>query len=71
MVKISSSSTAAIATPENRPFSACGPVAATSRATVRPCLVISISSPWATSSSKERIFAFTSVAVIFLVIRTV
>ncbi|CFS56233.1 Uncharacterised protein [Mycobacterium tuberculosis] len=38
---------------------------------MRPCLVISISSPWATSSSKERIFAFTSVAVIFLVIRTV
>lgn len=63
VVKRSSSSAAVIATPVRLPLSACGPVAGTRRATVRPCLVISTSSPAATSSSRERIFAFASVAV--------
>src|SRR5215207_6203757 len=60
----SSSSAALIATPVNLPFRALGPLAGTRRATVRPCLVISISSPAATASSTDRILAFTSVAVI-------
>src|SRR2546422_7076986 len=68
VVKSSSSPAALIATPANRPFRACGPVAGTRRATTRPCLVISTSSPAATSSSTARIFAFASVAVIFWVI---
>src|SRR5215216_2364310 len=60
----SSSSPALIATPVSLPFRAWGPFAGTRRATVRPCLVISISCPAATASSRERILAFTSVAVI-------
>src|SRR5262245_36331310 len=60
----SSSSALLIATPVSLPFRVWGPLAGTRRATVRPCLVISISSPAATSSSRERILAFTSVAVI-------
>src|SRR5438105_1341351 len=50
VVNSASSSAMLNATPVNAPFSACGPVAGISRATVRPCLVISTSSPAATSS---------------------
>lgn len=49
-----------------RPWVARGPRAPTKRATVRPCLVISISSPPATSSSRASARALNSAAVICL-----
>src|SRR5207237_3190075 len=57
-----------MAMPANLPLSACGPPAGTSRATARPCLVISTSPPAATSLSRASIFALASVAVTLLVI---
>ena len=62
--KRSSSSAALTATPESRPLRPAGPPAGTRRATGRPLLVMSTSSPAATSSSRARMRAFTSVAVI-------
>jgi len=61
--KSSSSSTALAAVPVSEPRSERALGAGTSRATGRPCLVISISSPAAASSSSRRIVAFASVAV--------
>jgi hypothetical protein len=69
--KSSSSFAALIATPVNIPFRAWGPLAGARRATVRPWRVISISSPRSTSSSNANSLAFTSVAVIRLVIWSV
>ena len=69
--KSSSSFAALIATPANIPFRAWGPLAGARRATVWPWRVISISSPRSTSSSNANNLAFTSVAVICLVIWSV
>ena len=66
-----SSFTAVIATPSNEPLRERAPDAGTRRATGRPCLVISISSPAAASSKRRRIVAFASVAVTCLAIWSV
>ena|SRR6187551_2209182 len=66
-----SSSTAVTATPSNEPLRERAPDAGTRRATGRPCLVISISSPAAASFKRRRIVAFASVAVTCLAMRSV
>src|SRR2546421_8103093 len=66
VAKSSSSVATVLAMPARLAFKAFGPLAGKSRATVRPCFVISTSSPPSTSSSRARILAFTSVAVSLL-----